>query len=335
MNSIRLTPVTTLAFSNPNRAVKRVQPLYHLLSQWSVSKEFCMASRFQRIAFAHPYLSVVGSLLALAVLWWSFDANVSAQRQGRKAQTRKLTAKQIHESRERLEERVRERARKLAAGKLVPEKGKASLPGPRLEVEREPRAPFGFEADGLTSYEQQERYDQPSEAARFFRRKRLPVDSAGKFTMEDLPLERYFTAEAQMRAMPLFDSARQQFVTGEKAKNAPLRQSVVVEPTQNTWQPLGPGNIGGRTRALVINPQNPNIMYAAGVSGGVWKTTDAGQNWTPIGDRLTQLTVSSLLLDPTNPNVLYVGTGEGVSAFDQDTQGDLRGRYVHAVRNHK
>src|SRR5438128_9299945 len=35
-----------------------------------------------------------------------------------------------------------------------------------------------------------------------------------------------------------------------------------------TWTFLGPGNIGGRTRVLVIDSANPLLMYTAGVSGG-------------------------------------------------------------------
>ena len=52
-------------------------------------------------------------------------------------------------------------------------------------------------------------------------------------------------------------------------------------------------------------------MYAGGVSGGVWKTTDAGQTWTPLADRIANIAVNSMAIHPTNPDVLYVGTGEG------------------------
>src|SRR5262249_48136732 len=78
-----------------------------------------------------------------------------------------------------------------------------------------------------------------------------------------------------------------------------------------TWTWLGPGNIGGRTRAIVINPIDTNVMYAAGVSGGIWKSANAGVSWTPIGDLLPNIPVSSLVLDPVNPNVIYAGSGEG------------------------
>jgi photosystem II stability/assembly factor-like uncharacterized protein len=78
-----------------------------------------------------------------------------------------------------------------------------------------------------------------------------------------------------------------------------------------TWRPLGPGNIGGRTRTLVIHPDHPEIMYAGGVSGGVWKTTDGGGSWRPIADQIANIAVNSLAMHSEDPETLYVGTGEG------------------------
>ena len=77
------------------------------------------------------------------------------------------------------------------------------------------------------------------------------------------------------------------------------------------WTQLGPGNIGGRTRSLVIHPTTPTTMWAGAVAGGVWKTTDGGASWAPLDDMMANLAVSSMALDLTNPNVLYAGTGEG------------------------
>ncbi len=78
-----------------------------------------------------------------------------------------------------------------------------------------------------------------------------------------------------------------------------------------TWEFLGPGNVGGRSRALVIHPRRTKIMYAGGVSGGVWKTRNGGRRWEPIGDELVNLAVNSLAMDRADPDVLYAGTGEG------------------------
>ncbi|HET8773369.1 MAG TPA: hypothetical protein VFP80_06250, partial [Thermoanaerobaculia bacterium] len=77
------------------------------------------------------------------------------------------------------------------------------------------------------------------------------------------------------------------------------------------WSWLGPGNIGGRTRTLVIDPQQTETMYTGGVSGGVWKTTDGGAAWRPTGDTLANIAVNSLAMDPRDNHRLYAGTGEG------------------------
>jgi photosystem II stability/assembly factor-like uncharacterized protein len=52
-------------------------------------------------------------------------------------------------------------------------------------------------------------------------------------------------------------------------------------------------------------------MYAGGVAGGVWKTTNGGASWVPLADLMANLAIGALAMDPKNPNVLYAGTGEG------------------------
>jgi photosystem II stability/assembly factor-like uncharacterized protein len=52
-------------------------------------------------------------------------------------------------------------------------------------------------------------------------------------------------------------------------------------------------------------------MYAGGVSGGVWKTTDGGLSWRPKADQLANIAVNSMAMRPDDPETLYVGTGEG------------------------
>ncbi len=77
------------------------------------------------------------------------------------------------------------------------------------------------------------------------------------------------------------------------------------------WQSIGPGNVGGRTRAIAIDPTDPDRMFAAGVAGGIWRSHDAGASWMPVDDLMLNLAVCTLAIDPTNPDVLYAGTGEG------------------------
>jgi photosystem II stability/assembly factor-like uncharacterized protein len=88
-------------------------------------------------------------------------------------------------------------------------------------------------------------------------------------------------------------------------------RSEAVNESLGAWESLGPGNVGGRTRALLIHPTTPNVMYAAGVAGGVWKTTNAGARWEPLTDLMANIAVACLAFDPNNPNTIYAGTGEG------------------------
>jgi hypothetical protein len=138
------------------------------------------------------------------------------------------------------------------------------------------------------------RFDQPGEAAEFFRLKRLPAGA------KELPLEHYAGARTQMQRMRSYSTA----LGGYLPSDAHQPQAI------GTWVSLGPGNIGGRTRSILIHPMAPSTMYAGGVSGGVWKTTDGGQSWLPVGDSMANIAIGSMAMDPANPNVIYAGTGE-------------------------
>ena len=77
------------------------------------------------------------------------------------------------------------------------------------------------------------------------------------------------------------------------------------------WQEMGPDNAGGRTRAILIDKDNSNLIYAGGVSGGLWKSTNGGNSWNIINgtDRLEFSGVVSIC--QTSNGDIYFGTGEG------------------------
>lgn len=77
------------------------------------------------------------------------------------------------------------------------------------------------------------------------------------------------------------------------------------------WVPLGPGNVGGRIRSILIDPTDTSRMWLGSVSGGIWHSTDGGTSWNPANDFMANLSVSSLVMAPGDPNVIYAGTGEG------------------------
>ncbi len=80
--------------------------------------------------------------------------------------------------------------------------------------------------------------------------------------------------------------------------------------TFGAWAFAGPTNIGGRVVDLEFNPLEPNIVYAAAATGGVFKSTDTGKSWFPIFDDQAVLSIGDLAIDPVHPGILYVGTGE-------------------------
>ena len=80
------------------------------------------------------------------------------------------------------------------------------------------------------------------------------------------------------------------------------------------WQELGPDNVGGRTRAILIDRRDPtnNTVYAGGVSGGMWKSTDGAQTWTRLATWNQWLAVSCIIQG--RDNRIWIGTGEGLSS---------------------
>ena len=77
-----------------------------------------------------------------------------------------------------------------------------------------------------------------------------------------------------------------------------------------SWRSIGPANMGGRVADVEGVPGDPNTVYVATGSGGIFKTTDGGISWTPIFDRQTSISVGDIALEPGNPDVVWVGTGE-------------------------
>ncbi|HVG20849.1 MAG TPA: hypothetical protein VNI02_17510, partial [Blastocatellia bacterium] len=76
------------------------------------------------------------------------------------------------------------------------------------------------------------------------------------------------------------------------------------------WRGIGPSNMGGRAADVEGVPGNPNLVYAATGSGGLWKTTNGGVTWKPIFERQNTLSIGDIALEPNNPDVIWVGTGE-------------------------
>ena len=74
------------------------------------------------------------------------------------------------------------------------------------------------------------------------------------------------------------------------------------------------GQIHGisRTSQMKFHPTNPNKMYAVSACGGLFISSDAGNNWTvsPGTDKMPFNNLASVCIDYTNDQVIYIGTGD-------------------------
>ncbi len=93
------------------------------------------------------------------------------------------------------------------------------------------------------------------------------------------------------------------------------------------WNELGPNNIGGRTRAILLDKDNPDVVLAGSVSGGLWRSTSAGSSWqkttTGSGQLFENLAVSSIC-QAANGDI-YFGTGEGAAVTEGNPQNSHQG----------
>jgi len=156
-----------------------------------------------------------------------------------------------------------------------------------------------------------------------------------RFDAPDAALE-YRALKQQGTDDPVRELARARDAMRAMARHSTSEDLLHAESERpfGSWQFLGPGNIGGRTRVLVIDPAEPRVMYTGGVSGGVWKTLNAGGDWFPVGDDLANIAINSLAIDPLDRNTLYAGTGEGY--FRQavrNTGLSLRGDGIFVTRD--
>ncbi len=101
-----------------------------------------------------------------------------------------------------------------------------------------------------------------------------------------------------------------------------IGQNADARSTSNIdWTSRGPANIGGRTRAFAIDVTDENTMLAGSVSGGVWKSIDAGATWYKVNTSGQNVSVTDIKQDPRpgHHNEWYYGTGELFGSSQSET----------------
>ena len=144
------------------------------------------------------------------------------------------------------------------------------------------------------------------------------LESAGSWTMDGPPDEvpgyenpdQFFEYHAAIRRV----EGGPGYPPNYRMEAFQMAQAARKRPgTKLAWVERGPGNVPGRTRAVLVDPDDPahRTWYAGSVSGGLWKTTDGGASWQSLTDHLPNLAVTALAMPASNPDIIYMGTGEG------------------------
>ncbi|NND62091.1 MAG: hypothetical protein HKN48_02735 [Flavobacteriaceae bacterium] len=104
--------------------------------------------------------------------------------------------------------------------------------------------------------------------------------------------------------------------------NAYLNETSSERASLNdNWVELGPTSWNatthwspgvGRITGIAVDATNNDHIIVGANTGGVWKTTDGGQNWTPLGDYFSNLYVYSVAIDPTDSDTYFFGSSSGL-----------------------
>lgn len=173
--------------------------------------------------------------------------------------------------------------------------------------------PYTLRSKSLSEYAQLPKKDRPDLAAEL--NFLMTVDPK----LKRVPSERMVFAYDNVRK--LVSERRKAPKAGREGENINLFKNgtekieLTAIPGVN-WLERGPDNVGGRTRALMWDPNDPNTtkVWAGSASGGLWfnnDITDPNSSWFAVDDFLASLSISSIAHDPNNTNIFYVGTGEG------------------------
>ncbi len=109
------------------------------------------------------------------------------------------------------------------------------------------------------------------------------------------------------------ESIRVEDVQKAREAVAAMRGKKSAQSVDFNWEEMGPDNVAGRARAIIYDRNNPNIMYAGGISGGLWKSTTGGVSWNKIrytdaNGNYGSMNVSCLTQGADG--AIYFGTGE-------------------------
>jgi hypothetical protein len=146
-------------------------------------------------------------------------------------------------------------------------------------------------------------------------------------------------ARAEYERLKLRDPATGEIPRGIRSREQAFARrvrSVVHKDARvytEEWEYRGPVNIGGRTRALVLDNQDSLRLLAGSVSGALYESLDRGANW----QRLTAMEqlpgVTCLVQDPREGRgqTWYYGTGEYVGSGSRSINSRVPGYFGDGI----
>lgn len=115
----------------------------------------------------------------------------------------------------------------------------------------------------------------------------------------------------------------------DRARALEISKNIAQDRADYNWMDLGPDNVGGRTRAILVDRSNINHLYAGAVSGGLFESINRGGTWDKVEDFADNLSISSMC--QTIDGTYYAATGhkeEQVSGVDGQSGGRGYGAYI-------
>ena len=117
-------------------------------------------------------------------------------------------------------------------------------------------------------------------------------------------------AAALLSLSPVFDAPLAKLRDSLGVRRVPALVADSLLRSGYKWRNIGPDR-GGRSIAASGVKGRKNEAYFGAVGGGLWKTTDGGDNWAPVTDgNITAASVGAVAVSESNPDVVYIGTGE-------------------------
>lgn len=173
--------------------------------------------------------------------------------------------------------------------------------GISLLIQLSPR-PTQYSASSHTTSPKKKRFDGPAEFAKFHHDIRTAEGESKPGYKTGYKIKEFSKATASLV------KARAKSTNG------------VLEFTER-----GPSNVPGRTRGLLVDPDDASnsTWFAGSAGGGVWKTTNSGTNWTLLTPDLPNLATTVLAMAASNHQVIYLGSGEGFFNLDAINGGGI------------